>query len=141
MLSLLLPCILLQVDATLSTLLLCAFVLPLLTSSSSSPLCRLITSGTLEEKIMSLQKFKLSIANTVISAENSSLTTMGTDQLLNLFSLEKVSNKDDSSSGSNKLTTGTGKGIKSVLESLPELCDESSYETEYDLSNFIQSLH
>lgn len=109
-------------------------------SSSFLSACRLITSGTLEEKIMSLQKFKLSIANTVISAENSSLTTMGTDQLLNLFSLEKVSNKDDSSS-SNKLTTTTGKGIKSVLESLPELCDESSYETEYDLSNFIQSLH
>lgn len=28
---------------------------------------RLITRGTLEEKIMSLQKFKLNIANTVVS--------------------------------------------------------------------------
>lgn len=51
---------------------------------------RLITRGTLEEKIMGLQKFKISIANTVISQENSSLQSMGTDQLLNLFTLDKV---------------------------------------------------
>lgn len=51
---------------------------------------RLITRGTLEEKIMGLQKFKMSIANTVISQDNSSLQSMGTDQLLNLFTLDKV---------------------------------------------------
>ena len=51
---------------------------------------RLITRGTLEEKIMGLQKFKISIANTIISQENSSLQSMGTDQLLNLFTLDKV---------------------------------------------------
>uniref|UniRef100_A0A8C4N9N3 BTAF1 RNA polymerase II, B-TFIID transcription factor-associated n=1 Tax=Eptatretus burgeri TaxID=7764 RepID=A0A8C4N9N3_EPTBU len=49
---------------------------------------RLITRGTLEEKIMGLQKFKLSIANTVISQENTSLQSMGTEQLLDLFTLE-----------------------------------------------------
>lgn len=51
---------------------------------------RLITRGTLEEKIMGLQKFKMSIANTVISQDNASLQSMGTDQLLNLFTLDKV---------------------------------------------------
>lgn len=51
---------------------------------------RLITRGTLEEKIMGLQKFKMSIANTVINQENSSVQSMGTDQLLNLFTLDKV---------------------------------------------------
>ena len=51
---------------------------------------RLITRGTLEEKIMGLQKFKMGVANTIISQENSSLQSMGTDQLLNLFSLDKV---------------------------------------------------
>lgn len=51
---------------------------------------RLITRGTLEEKIMGLQKFKISIANTVISQDNASMQSMGTDQLLNLFSLDKV---------------------------------------------------
>ncbi|KAI8501245.1 btaf1 RNA polymerase II, B-TFIID transcription factor-associated, 170kDa, partial [Branchiostoma belcheri] len=38
---------------------------------------RLVTQGTLEEKIMGLQKFKLNIANTVISQENSSLHVKG----------------------------------------------------------------
>jgi len=51
---------------------------------------RLITRGTLEEKIMGLQKFKIGIANTIISQENTSLQSMGTDQLLNLFTLDKV---------------------------------------------------
>ncbi|KAJ9102250.1 hypothetical protein QFC19_004795 [Naganishia cerealis] len=46
---------------------------------------RLITRGTLEEKIMSLQKFKLNIANTVVNEQNSGLGTMNTDQLLDLF--------------------------------------------------------
>lgn len=42
---------------------------------------RLITRSTVEEKIMGLQKFKLLTANTVISTENASLDTMGTDQV------------------------------------------------------------
>lgn len=56
---------------------------------------RLITRGTLEEKIMGLQKFKMSIANTVISQDNASLQSMGTDQLLNLFTLDKVRSDSD----------------------------------------------
>lgn len=46
---------------------------------------RLIMRGTLEEKVMSLQKFKLSVANAIINADNASLKTMNTDQLLDLF--------------------------------------------------------
>lgn len=53
---------------------------------------RLITRGTLEEKIMGLQKFKMNVANTVISQENTSLQSMGTEQLLDLFTLDKVKN-------------------------------------------------
>lgn len=46
---------------------------------------RLIMRGTLEEKVMSLQKFKVSVANAVINSENASMKTMNTDQLLDLF--------------------------------------------------------
>jgi TATA-binding protein-associated factor len=55
---------------------------------------RLITRGTIEEKIMGyfsfslqirLQKFKLSIANTVVNTENAGLESMSTDVLLDLF--------------------------------------------------------
>jgi SNF2 family DNA or RNA helicase len=42
---------------------------------------RLITRHTLEEKIMSLQRFKIHTARTVISADNASLQTMATDQV------------------------------------------------------------
>lgn len=54
---------------------------------------RLIMRGTLEEKIMSLQKFKVSVANAVINAENASLKTMNTDQLLDLFTSAQGSTK------------------------------------------------
>ena len=37
-----------------------------------------------------LQKFKMNIANAVITQDNSSLQSMGTDQLLDLFSLDQV---------------------------------------------------
>lgn len=46
---------------------------------------RLITRHTLEEKIMGLQRFKLNIANSVVSQDNASLSSMGTEQLLDLF--------------------------------------------------------
>ncbi|XP_030628139.1 TATA-binding protein-associated factor 172 [Chanos chanos] len=97
---------------------------------------RLITRGTLEEKIMGLQKFKMSIANTVISQENASLQSMGTDQLLNLFTLDKdeKSEKSEPSSSSGKAS------MKSVLDGLGELWDQQQYENEYNLDSFIHSL-
>ena len=66
---------------------------------------RLITRNTVEEKIMSLQKFKIKTANTVISKDNSSLESMGKEQIFELFSLEnsnKKSSKKDQNSGSGK---------------------------------------
>lgn len=54
---------------------------------------RLIMRGTLEEKVMSLQKFKVSVANAVINAENASLKTMNTDQLLDLFASAEIPKK------------------------------------------------
>lgn len=99
---------------------------------------RLITRGTLEEKIMGLQKFKMSIANTVISQENTSLQSMGTDQLLNLFTLDK----DDKGDKSEQSPSTSGKAsMKSVLDGLGELWDQQQYDTEYNLDNFMHSLH
>ncbi|VEN44259.1 unnamed protein product [Callosobruchus maculatus] len=95
---------------------------------------RLITRATLEEKIMGLQKFKVQTANTVISGENSSLETMGTDQVLDLFS-HTPNNLRDGTSGSK-----SNMGMKAFLESLPELWDPKQYENEYDLSQFITKL-
>ncbi|XP_004554604.1 TATA-binding protein-associated factor 172 isoform X1 [Maylandia zebra] len=97
---------------------------------------RLITRGTLEEKIMGLQKFKMSIANTVISQENASLQSMGTDQLLNLFTLDK---EDKGEKGEQSSTSGKT-SMKSVLDSLGELWDQQQYDSEYNLDSFMHSL-
>ncbi|GIY74141.1 TATA-binding protein-associated factor 172, partial [Caerostris darwini] len=102
---------------------------------------RLITRGTLEEKIMGLQKFKLSVANSVINQENTNLQNMGTDQLLDLFSLDKKGEKIvHNASGDDQSKNLKAKNLKSVLDNLPDLWDTSQYESEYDLSNFLQSL-
>ena len=48
---------------------------------------RLITRNTVEEKIMNLQSFKRKLANTVVSADNGSLATMGAGHMMELFEL------------------------------------------------------
>ncbi|XP_037082092.1 TATA-binding protein-associated factor 172-like [Pollicipes pollicipes] len=98
---------------------------------------RLITRGTLEQKIMGLQKFKLMTANTVITSENSSLLTMGTDQLFDLFTLEAHRKEGGAADGSR---APEARGIKAMLESLPELWEGEQYEQEYDLTSFMKTL-
>lgn len=46
---------------------------------------RLITRGTLEEKIMGLQRFKLNIASSVVTKDNKGLGSMNTGEVLDLF--------------------------------------------------------
>lgn len=69
----------------------------------------------------------------MISGENSKLDTMGTDQLLDLFS----HNPGASNSSSSNSVSGS---MKTMLENLPDLWDHKQYEDEYDLSQFIQKL-
>lgn len=109
---------------------------------------RLIMRGTLEEKVMSLQKFKLSVANTVINAENASMKTMNTDQLLDLFASAPTARKGSapSSSSSDDLDKVSkpmvgGKGLKAILSGLGELWDQSQYADEYNLSHFLAKLN
>ena len=47
---------------------------------------RILTRNTLEEKIMSLQQFKLDVAGTVVNQENMSMQSMDKGRLLDLFS-------------------------------------------------------
>ncbi|KAJ4851194.1 btaf1 RNA polymerase II, B-TFIID transcription factor-associated [Turnera subulata] len=109
---------------------------------------RLIMRGTLEEKIMSLQRFKLSVANAVINAENASLKTMNTDQLLDLFGSAETSNKgamttmpSEGNLDVDPKLMGTKKGLKAILGGLEELWDQSQYTEEYNLSQFLAKLN
>ncbi|KAJ3219778.1 TATA-binding protein-associated factor mot1 [Dinochytrium kinnereticum] len=99
---------------------------------------RLITRGTLEEKIMGLQKFKLNIASSIINQDNAGLASMDTDQILDLFALgeekkgKEVGKADDDGSG--KKAT-----MKEVLENLDGLWDEKQYDS-LGVDDFLSNL-
>lgn len=99
---------------------------------------RLITRNTVEEKILGLQRFKLKTANSVITRDNSSLSSMATDQLFDLFSLD---DEDEPIGGAAvEVKKGHNKGgVKALLENLPELWDDSQYSAEYDLEAYTSS--
>ncbi|KAJ1765621.1 TATA-binding protein-associated factor mot1, partial [Coemansia sp. RSA 1843] len=114
---------------------------------------RLITRNTLEEKIMGLQAFKLHMANTIVNQQNSGLSSMNTDQLLDLFNVSPPSGARSSSasaqqpggasaaaSGKSNDAGGSSKSISKAIEGLEELWDASQYEDEYNLDTFISSL-
>ena len=46
---------------------------------------RLITCNTIEEKIMELQHRKKATSEAIVNAENSTMYSMGTDRLLDIF--------------------------------------------------------
>ncbi|KAG7660567.1 MOT1 [[Candida] subhashii] len=120
---------------------------------------RLITKDTLEEKIMGLQKFKMNIASTIVNQQNAGLQSMDTNQLLDLFDVDESATaavtstgdeREDQQSGDRKDATNnnmpedlagglTGKAAGAVGE-LSALWDESQYEEEYNLDNFIKTL-
>jgi len=108
---------------------------------------RLITLGTLEEKIMSLQKFKIHTANTVINAENQSFATMDTSTLLGLFKADEGPKKQNSADPSKILDefgnvvggANTGEA-KALLDGLGELWNESQYSEEFDVDAFVKNL-
>ena len=117
---------------------------------------RLITKGTLEEKIMgyvaqipsaysfilmrfhSLQRFKLNIANSVVTQQNSGLASMDTDLVLDLF--KRTTEDEDSGSSSKKKDKEAGNmGQKNILRGLEDLPPEDEYQG-LDLSSFMGSL-
>lgn len=108
---------------------------------------RLITKQTIEEKIMSLQRFKLGIANSVVNIENSSLSSMGTEQIMNMFDKETTSATTTTGAANNKgAATSAGAGAvggtyQKLLDNIGEIWDESQYENEFNLDNFIKSLN
>lgn len=93
---------------------------------------RMITKNTIEEKIMSLQKFKMMVSDTVISKENSNFGTMQVDNLFDLFDTKNMPSKS--------VDNDKTKEKSAFPDILPELWNEQQYETEYDLSSFIATL-
>ncbi|KAI9796332.1 MAG: TATA-binding protein-associated factor mot1 [Candelina submexicana] len=110
---------------------------------------RLITRGTLEEKILSLQRFKIDVASTVVNQQNAGLGTMETDQILDLFNLGETSQsieKPNQDGGVNDedMVDINGeireKGKKGWLDDLSELWDDKQYEEYDDLEGFLEKM-
>lgn len=114
---------------------------------------RLITRGTLEEKILSLQRFKIDVASTVVNQQNAGLATMDTDQILDLFNLgdsgpNLISDKPKESLEGREeemvdIETGDVRqpGKKAPwLEGLGELWDNAQYEESFDLDGFLKTM-
>ncbi|KAF7509289.1 hypothetical protein GJ744_008183 [Endocarpon pusillum] len=110
---------------------------------------RLITRGTLEEKIMGLQRFKIDVASTVVNQQNAGLGTMETDQILDLFNLGETADGKADQGGmiegnEEDMVDIEGnvkeKGKKGWLDDLGELSDERQYQEDFNLDSFMQNL-
>ena len=113
---------------------------------------RILTRGTLEEKIMSLQRFKLDVANAVVNADNASMSAMDTGQMLELFTAEKGAKLDKdgrpvaaSATAATKGAAGAAAGAASgglanIVNGLEELWDESQYAEEFSVDDFVSKL-
>ncbi|KAL8931899.1 MAG: hypothetical protein Q9211_006662, partial [Gyalolechia sp. 1 TL-2023] len=97
---------------------------------------RLITRGTLEEKILNLQRFKIDVASTVVNQQNAGLSTMETGEILDLFNVgdTSASGPSDPTGKEEDMVDVTGelkeKGKKGYLDDLQELWDDRQYEEE-----------
>ncbi|KAI1099999.1 hypothetical protein F4804DRAFT_62672 [Jackrogersella minutella] len=113
---------------------------------------RLVTRGTLEEKILSLQAFKIDVASTVVNQQNAGLGTMDTDQILDLFSLgdsgpNLLSDKPQGTVEGREedmvdVETGDVRapGKKAWTDDLGELWDNRQYEESFDLDGFLKTM-
>ncbi|KAI8812840.1 SNF2 family N-terminal domain-containing protein [Cladochytrium replicatum] len=95
---------------------------------------RLITRGTLEEKIMGLQKFKLNIASSVINEDNAGLKSMDTGMILDLFSLSSEKEK-----GAKQAQDKPATGVKAAIQGLDQLWDDE-YKDFGDVNEFMRKL-
>lgn len=112
---------------------------------------RLITRGTLEEKILNLQRFKIDVASTVVNQQNAGLGSMETDQILDLFNLGETDpnlavaekgdmNGVDESNAVDAEGNVKEKGKKGILDELSELWDDKQYEEEFNLDGFLKTM-
>ncbi|PLW39965.1 hypothetical protein PCASD_06841 [Puccinia coronata f. sp. avenae] len=108
---------------------------------------QLITRGTLEEKIMGLQWFKLNIATSIVNQQNSNLGSMNMDQILDLFNVSSGNaappGKSGDPAGYNHLgltpAMGAAGGKKNMLDGIKDLPPESKYKS-VDPAKFRSSL-
>ncbi len=99
---------------------------------------RLLMRGTMEEKVMGLQQFKLDMANAVVNQDNVSLKEMDTTQLLDLFGTTGEGAQGSAATGEAAAAAAHKKsGLQAMLSSMGELHDEQQYASEFSMDAFL----
>jgi TATA-binding protein-associated factor len=123
---------------------------------------RLLMQDTLEQRVMSLQQFKLDVANAVVNSDNVSMAAMDTGQLLDLFgaptAVAEAAAKqeqqqaamaaaaaagDAAAAEAAAAAAGAGKkksALQSMLDGMGELWDDAQYQAEFDMKSFAEKL-
>ena len=68
---------------------------------------------------------------------------MGTEQIMNMFNKDEsdMQKKDSTGAVSSSTALIGGGNYQKLIENINDLWDESQYENEYNLDNFIKTLH
>ena len=85
---------------------------------------RLVATATIEEKIMDLQKAKFRMSNAIVNTNNSSMYSMGTDRLLDIFTFRG--------------DQGDGNRTKSTLSHSKDLDDQDEEYHSLSVEEFVK---
>ena len=96
---------------------------------------RLITRGTIEEDIMSLQRFKVGIAEAVVNQDNVSVDKMDTGALLDVFAKPAAAPAKRAGDAPAEL-----RPFAKLIGSFDQLWDESEYGSEFSIAAFTANL-
>lgn len=106
-------------------------------------MCNISDATLLAHLSRRLQRFKLNIAQSVVTQQNAGLSSMDTDLVLDLF--RRTSEEEDAAAAAKKKkakeTSDTAGPVsqKNLLQGLEDLPTEDEYES-LDLSRFMGSL-
>ena len=104
---------------------------------------RLIARGTIEEEIMSLQRFKVGIAEAVVNQENVSMEKMDTGALLDVFA-SKPGQKAKSGVATTTTEIASGAGVSqplaTAIRGFDSQWDASEYGEEFSVAEFEKNL-
>lgn len=87
---------------------------------------RLVTSDTIEEKMMKLQRRKKATSEAVVNSDNSTMYSMGTDRLLDIFTC-----RGDSSMAAAAASSSTSNQGEAGSDNLLSYLDSSKASEEY----------
>ena len=100
---------------------------------------RLVTSDTIEEKMMKLQRRKKATSEAVVNSDNSTMYSMGTDRLLDIFTCRGDSSMAAAAAASSS-TSNEGEGGSDNLLSYLDSSKASEEYSSLSVDGFMRGL-